>query len=359
MSDGREGAEPLIAPTDLVLVTGAAGFIGRRVVEDLLRRGFSRVRCLVRLAGNAGALHEIATRYPSARIEIVEGNLLSPDACRRAVDGVSLIYHLVAGMDKSFAGAFMNSVLTTRNMLAAMIATAGVRRFVNVSSFAVYSGARLSSGDVLDEGTSIEADPAARGDAYAYGKIRQDELVLEYARAHRLPIAIVRPGAVFGPGRASITGRVGIDTFGVYLHLGGSNKVPLTYVDNCAAAIVLAGLRPEAEGQVFNVVDDDLPTSRAFLRGYKRHARAFRSLYVPYPLTYGFCWLWEKYSRRSYGQLPPTFTTRRAQAEWKRKEFSNRKLKTLLGWRPEVSMREALDHYYADARAEAQKAEHA
>jgi hypothetical protein len=52
--------------------------------------------------------------------------------------------------------------------------------------------------------------------------------------------------------------------------MGGAKPVPLTYVDNCAEAIVLAGLVAGVDGQVFNVVDDDQPSSRRFLRLYKQ-----------------------------------------------------------------------------------------
>ena len=54
---------------------------------------------------------------------------------------------------------------------------------------------------------------------------------------------IVRPGYVYGQGKSAITGRVGIGSFGIFLHLGGGNRIPLTYVENCADAIVLAGLK--------------------------------------------------------------------------------------------------------------------
>jgi len=58
----------------------------------------------------------------------------------------------------------------------------------------------------------------------------------------------------------------------------GQNTIPLTYVDNCAEAIALAGLRRGVDGDVFNIVDDDLPTSRQFLRLYKKHVKHFASL---------------------------------------------------------------------------------
>ncbi len=65
---------------------------------------------------------------------------------------------------------------------------------------------------------------------------------MEYGEKRGLPYVIVRPGVVYGPGIKGIHGRIGIDTFGPFLHLGGSNRIPLTYMDNCAEAIVLAGL---------------------------------------------------------------------------------------------------------------------
>jgi nucleoside-diphosphate-sugar epimerase len=132
--------------------------------------------------------------------------------------------------------------------------------------------------------------------------------------------------------------------------LGGANQIPLTYVDNCAEAIVLAGLKPGVDGEVFNVVDNDLPTSREFLRMYKRHGKPFRSVYVPYWLFYSFCWLWEKYSGWSRGQLPPVFNRRRCATYWKGNRYSNHKLKDRIGWRPGISFSEASERYFAYVR---------
>ena len=146
-----------------------------------------------------------------------------------------------------------------------------------------------------------------RFDAYGFGKLKQEELVKEYGRKHNLPYVIVRPGAVFGPGKQALSGRVGINTFGFFIHLGGSNVLPLTFVDNCAEAIVLAGLKPGVEGEIFNVVDDELLTSRQFLEAYKKKVKPFFSLRVPYFLAYAMCLLWEKYSKWSKGPASSGF----------------------------------------------------
>ena len=87
--------------------------------------------------------------------------------------------------------------------------------------------------------------------------------------------------------------------------------MPFTYVDNCAEAIILAGLFKGVDGEIFNVVDDDLPSSRQFLRQYKRNVRRFKSVYVPHMVSLALCYLWEKYSKWSQGQLPPAFNRRR------------------------------------------------
>src|SRR5438552_15485588 len=206
---------------------------------------------------------------------MIIGDLLSRDDCRRASEGVSVVLHLAAGMEKSFAGAFMNSALTTRNLMDAFLEFGQPKRFVNVSSFAVYSNLKLKRGALLDETCPLEDAPQERFDAYGFGKLKQEELVREYGEKYKLPYVILRPGYVFGPGKTELNGRVGINTFGFFIQVNGSNLLPLTFVDNCAEAIVLAGLKANVDGEVFNVVDDELPTGRQFLRAYKKKMKSF------------------------------------------------------------------------------------
>jgi nucleoside-diphosphate-sugar epimerase len=343
---------PFIVDRDApILITGANGFIGSRVVAMLIRTGFSNLRCFVRPSSNLTKLNEIIASDEGRQVKVIQGNLLSRDDCARAAKDAAIVIHLAAGIEKTFAGCFLNSVVTTRNLLDAVVAAGTVRRFVNISSFSVYSNWKLPSRKVLDETCELEQHPLERAEPYMFAKLKQDELVLEYSQKHQIQHVMLRPGAVCGPGAHQLTARVGIDTFGVFLHLGGSNKVPLTYVDNCAEAIVLAGLSNSTDGQVFNVVDDDLPTSRQFLRMYKRQAKPIKSIYVPYRLFYGFCWLWEKYSRWSQGQLPPVFNRRRCATYWKGNAYSNQKLKQFVGWKPRVPFSESSRLYFESARS--------
>lgn len=339
----------IIDKQESVLITGSGGFIGSKVYGALLEYGFKRIRCFVRSDRKVAAMRQEAASA-NADVQFLEGNLLSRDDCVKAVKDTAVIYHLAAGVDKTYPGCFLNSVVTTRNLLDAATAEPGLKRFVNVSSIAVYSNEKIPRGGLLDETCEVDARMLERHEPYTYGKLKQDELVLEYARNQNLPHVFVRPSVVFGPGKAKITDRVGTDIFGVFLHLGLGNAIPLTYVDNCAEAIALAGLKKGIDGQVFNIVDDDLPRSQEFLRMYKSRVRRFSSVPVPYPAWLLFNTLWEKYSAWSGGQLPPVFNRRSCAVYWKGNTYSNRKAKEMLGWEPRVKMNEALERFFAYMR---------
>ncbi len=345
---GRNGY--IVNPEETMLVTGANGFIGSRVVRTLLSYGFKRVRCFVRPSSNLTSLNKISDSYNNAEIEMIKGNLLSAEDCGRATKDVSVILHLAAGIEKTFPGSFLNSVVTTRNLLNSTLQGANIKRFLNVSSFAVYSNWNIPRGGLLDETCEVENHLVERFEPYTLAKARQDEIVVEYSKKHKIPYVIVRPGVVYGPGKRGLTGRVGIDTFGIFLHLGGSNRIPLTYVDNCAEAMVLAGITKDVDGEVFNIVDDDLPTSRRFLKMYKKNVRNFSSIFIPYRLFYFLSYLWERHSKWSEGQLPPAFNRRKSAIFSKGNRYSNEKLKNLLGWKPRVPFSEASKRYFQYCR---------
>jgi len=345
--------EMIIEPGDRILVTGAAGFIGRRVVNALLDLGFSNLRCLTRPSSKMDGLKEVLRSHPhSAQVEVMAGNLLAPQDCAAAMEDIAVVFHLAAGRgEKSFPDAFLNSVVTTRNLLDACVAQGNVRRFVNMSSFAVYQNQNNPKGRLLDESAPAEEHPELRANSYCFAKTEQDKLVIEYGRRLGIRYVLIRPGWVYGPGNPGVHGRVGIGTFGVFLHMGGGNTMPLTYVDNCAEATALAGLVEGVDGEIFNVVDDDLPSSREFLRLYKRNVKPFRSIYVPHAVAYMLCSLWERYSKWSMGQLPAAYNRRAWHAQWKKTRYSNAKLKSRTGWRPTIPTSEGLRRHFESCLA--------
>jgi nucleoside-diphosphate-sugar epimerase len=334
----------IIGSEEKILVTGASGFIGLQVVRALVKFGFRHIVAFCRDSSRAD-LVEVLSQQGSAQVEFVRGNLLSRPDCEAACKDTAVIIHLAAGTgEKSFPDAYMNSVVTTRNLLEAGIHHGRLKRFSLVSSFAVYTNQQKSMR--LDESCPLEDSPERQGDAYCFAKVKQEQIVREYAEKFAIPFTIARPGSVYGPGKRDITGRVGLGTFGIFLHLGGSNRVPFTFVENCAEAIALAALVQGVDGEAFNIVDDELPSSRQFLRQYKKSVKNFKSVYVPHLISHALCCLWERYSRRSQGQLPLAFSNRRWHSEWRNTSYSNEKLKTMLGWAPNVPTSEGMKRFF-------------
>lgn len=340
----------IINKSDTILITGANGFIGTRVVKTLIGYGFTKLRCLVRSPQAMAHLQRIADAA-NAHVEFFVGTLFSQDDCLKMMKDVSVVYHLAVGSGgKSFPNNFMNAVIPTRNLLEACVQNKWLKRFVNISSFAVYSNQNTPHWRLLDESCPVDEHPELRGDAYAFAKLKQDMLVVDYSKRYGIPYVIVRPSYVYGPGKDTIPGRVGIDTFGIFLHLGGANPIALTYIDNCAEAIVLAGLVNGVDGETFNIVDDDLPSSRRFLGLYKKNVKRFRSIYIPHALSYLLCYLWERYAKASKGQLPPLFSRGEWHAYWKKTGYGNDKIKNRLGWKMKVSTEESLRRFFEYCR---------
>ena len=330
-----------------VLVTGAGGFLGRRIVESLLRKGVAQVRVHVRQAPPAGMLEGLRTDYPQARIESVQANLLSRGSLEPMVEGVDCIVHAAAGTKGAPADMFANTLLTTRNLLEAAGARS-VRRIVLVSSFSVYRSASLRAGDVLSESTPLESVGVERG-AYAYAKTRQEHMFNEFRERFGFESVILRPGVIYGPGGGAMSSRVGIRALGFFFSLGGRALLPLTYVENCADAIAQAALEAPG-GSTFNVVDDDLPTCAAYLRGYCREVESLRRIPVPYwALDLGARWL-VRYHQKSKGQLPAVFTPHVVRSMYRPLRYSNAALKSI-GWKQAVPTSEGLDRSFRYWRA--------
>ncbi len=335
-----------------ILVTGAGGFLGSVLVRKLLERGQRDIRCLVRSPNRLDQLNSTVALRPDARVEIMTGNLSRSEDAARAVADVDTIFHLASAMGGGAPDMFLNTVVGSRNLLDAV----GDRplRIVLVSSFGVYGVAGLRRGAVVDEHTPLEAHPERR-DIYSHTKLRQELLFLEYQNKLGFELVIMRPGVIYGPGMAGhFSARVGLPLFGVFLHLGGGNKLPLTYVENCADAIITAGLASDAAGHVYNVHDDDLPTSRQYLKRYKREVKKIRSVRVPYAALKLVSRLVERYHRYSKGQLPAIFTPYKTASLWAGNRFDNRVLKAT-GWTQQISTDEGLSRTFTYFRESAKK----
>lgn len=322
-----------------VLLTGAGGFLGKRLALSLLDKGATELRVHYRQLPAAEVVSSLGRRSPEARVTAVAANLLARGSMETMVGGVDCIVHAAAGMRGAAADMFANSVVGTRNLLEAAGA-AGVRRIVLISSFSVYRTEPLAKGALLAETTPLEEVGTNKG-PYGYAKTRQEQLFLDFQRENGFESVILRPGVIYGPGSSAMSPRVGINALGFFFSLGGSATLPLTYVDNCADAIAQAAFTAPA-GSAFNVVDDDLPSCATYLKAYQREVRRARTVRIPYWMFLQSSKLLTRYHRVSKGQLPAVFTPYVVRSMYRPLRYSNAALKAI-GWSQGVSTQRALD----------------
>lgn len=321
-----------------VLVTGGTGFLGRRLVR-LLREDGLHVRCLVRPTSDVESLKTHVGTALWAGVDVRPVSLMDVERCRDALLECDVVYHLAAGLSGGTSTLFLDSVVTTRRLIEASL-RAHVKRFVLVSSLGVYGAASLKSGSLLDETTPVDPHPHLR-DAYSYSKIVQEQAAFTACRERGLPLVVVRPGVIIGPGRGALSGRIGLQLGPLMVRMGGGQTLPYVYVDNCAAAIRQAGLIPGIEGEAFNVLDDDLPTGKRILRMYRQVGQRRRWVWVPRPLIQPLAGIYEWYHHASRGQLPGVITRYKTASMWKKLKYTNQKAKDRLQWTPEIPFEEA------------------
>lgn len=337
----------------MILVTGSNGFLGSAVVRRLVETGQGPIRCLVRPGSSTARLDDLVE---AEAIEIHRGTLNSKFDCFTATEGVDTIYHLAAGMGGgAMADVWLTTVVATDTLMQALDKrlTDGspIRRVVHCSSFAVYGTGSLPSGATVDESTPLETN-RAEADDYSHAKLRQEEVVRDAAALQHFELVVVRPGVVYGPGGSGLSRRIGIRQGDVMVAMGGNNLLPLSYVTNCAEAMVLLGSHDETAGQTFNIHDDDLVTAKQFLAQYRQEAEKLRVVALPKPVTKLLAGGVEWYHNRSRGQMPAAITRHLYRTVWAGNTFDNSRLKAL-GWTQTVPTEEGMRRYFesvAEAR---------
>lgn len=236
-----------------VLVTGAAGFIGSHLVEELLRQGHE-VRAFVRYTsrGGRGWLQELP-RELEAGLEVVDGDIRDERAVREATLGCDTVYHLAAliGIPYSYLAPRSYVEVNIGGTLNVLEAARDLetRRVVCTSTSEVYGTALYTPID--------EKHPLQGQSPYSASKIAADQLALSYYRAFALPVTIVRPFNTFGPrqsARAVIPTIITQALSSPRVELGRLDPVrDLVFVNDTAAGFIALAGCDEAVGEVLNL----------------------------------------------------------------------------------------------------------
>lgn len=319
-----------------VLVTGAAGFLGGRVVLALRRRGH-RVRALD-LPMTAPSLREAQ----SPDVEEFRADLcLSPDLAK-ACQGMQAVIHLAAKLGGGDESVVETAVKGTQRLIDAM-ERAGVRRMVLASSLSVYDWS--APGGVLDEGSPLEPHPEAR-DGYTIAKIEQERIARDRCRRAGIALTVLRPAVLWGVGREyppTIGPRLGP----VHLLIGATRQLPVVHVENCADAFAAVLDTAESEG-IFDVIDHPDVTVRRFVGDHLRRSGRF-GLVVPagYRPCLGSVTVLHRLVPRSLEKRLPSFAApARFAARFRPVRIDGARLRRAIGWSPPFSYQQCLDRTY-------------
>jgi nucleoside-diphosphate-sugar epimerase len=237
-----------------VLVTGATGFLGRRVVEELRMAGWP-----VRAVGRRVPVP--ADRAPGVNYVAVD---LGEGVPRGLLDGVGIVVHCAASSEGGKAAHERGTVGATRN-IAEAAAAAGIRRFVHVSSLAVLKTGATVRGP-LNEETPVDRGNLARG-PYVWAKAEAEAIVNDLAESGRLDVRVIRPGPIIDFAAFDPPGRLGRDLGSLFVAVGSpSNRMSVVDVGTVARVICAYVESFEDAPALVNLIEPDAPTRGDLLR---------------------------------------------------------------------------------------------
>lgn len=324
------------------LVTGAAGLLGSHVVDLLVEQGH-RPRALVQPGEDVRLLE-------GAGAEVVVGDVCDRDGIGPAVRDVEYVIHCAAktGPWGNEADYVNTNVRALEHLVRASVSV-GVRRFVHVSSITVHGND--VRGDA-DESLPLKGEP----NPYSRSKVAGERLLEGMIRNDGAPVAIVRPGWIYGPrDRASFARFAAMVQQGRMTLMGsGDNHIPLIYVRDAARGLLLAATSTAAEGRAYLLVNDQRVTQSQFFDaiaaelGVKPASRR-----IPYRLALALAVAAEWQAKVRGSSSPPPVTRYGVQLLGGENRFFVERARRELGFQPEVDMAEGVERTVAWVRAAA------
>lgn len=323
-----------------IYITGANGFLGRAVTDIALENGH-QVKALVR----AGSKKKAESYWgKNENLELVHTDLRLTGAVAKTLTDVDVVIHLAATKAGDFYTQFSGTVVATESLLNAM-KEVGLKNLVGVSTFSVYEYSDIKKETLIDEESLLETNPQSR-DEYCQTKLIQEELYTKFGIENN--VSIIRPGMIFGSGELwhALLG----SPFGPrFLKIGSKSTLPMTYVENCAEAIVLAAQHIENDlvnGEIYNIVDDNLPTQAEYSKLVSSKMDTPKSIPIPWSIWRAVTGTIQKFNRlflKGKAKFPGLFVPAKVNARFKPLTYSNEKAKSILGWKPRFSLEEAID----------------
>jgi nucleoside-diphosphate-sugar epimerase len=317
-----------------VLVTGATGFTGGHLAQDLASRGH-QVRALVRDPARAAGLKS-SPASPGGGIDLATGDMRDAASMAAALRDVEVVYNIAAlyreaGLpDDSYFAVNARAVAA----LIGAASAAGARRVVHCSTVGVH-------GDV---GTAIadEDAPFAPGDVYQQSKVEGERLAREAEQRHRIEVVIARPTGIYGPGDRRLLKLFRGVRRRRFVYLGdGRISYHLTYVEDVAEGLRLCGEVAQAAGRTYIIGGPQTPTLQEIVEAIAAEERVSApTLHLPvWPV-----WLAGAVCEaicRPFGVEPPLYR-RRVDFFTKSRAFDISRARRELGFAPAVDLKEGV-----------------
>lgn len=286
------------------------------------------MRALARDAGRCDALRGYGC-------EIALGDLRDRESLLRAAKGTSVVYHLGALFRKDVARREMWEVNVegTRHLLEAA-QEAGVERFVHCSTVGVHGDVKSPPAD--------EAAPYNPSDDYEATKCEGERVVVDHMSSGKLPIVIVRPGGIYGPGDLRFLKLFKTIRNGTFVMLGsGETRYQMIYVTDLIDGILLCGTRPEAIGNTYILTGAESVSLNALVAMIAR-VLGVRTPRLRFPVApvYLAAYLCELLCK-PIGIHPPLYR-RRVNFFTKTRIFDISKAKRQLGFSPKIGLEDGI-----------------
>ncbi len=224
-----------------ILVTGATGFLGSALVTELVKQD-QPVRVLVRD-------EQKARQQFGEAVSIVRGEITDATQVQQAVEGANIIYHFVGRLYHPSVPAELyreTHVEGTRIILEACKGQSQLTRFVHCSTTGVHGETGKTP--------ATEDAPFAPTNPYEATKLEGELLTLKAHKEQGLPVSVVRPGLVYGPGDLHLLGFFSSIKKGLFRVIdNGTAMLHPIYIDDMNDAFLLAAERPEAIGHSYNI----------------------------------------------------------------------------------------------------------
>ncbi len=304
------------------LITGASGFIGRRLAERLEAEG-------VEVTG-------LDMQTDRGR-NVVAGDISEPGSWQRAADGAEVVFHTAAIVSNaaSLDRQWRVNVLGTRHVLDAA-AEAGASRFIHFSSVRAFGDSGFPDG--VTEGHPVRPD----GNPYVDTKIASEQVALQAHAAGEIECTVIRPGDVYGPGSRpwTILPLEFIKANRFALPAMGKGVFSPLYIDNLLDGLLLAADAPEGSGEVFTLSDGVGVSCAEFFGHYYRMLGKRGPALIPTPLASAASAASEAIAR--IGGVPTEFNRASMRYLARTGTYSIEKAREKLGYEPDVDLAEGM-----------------